>query len=208
MSAAPRRLPEEPAGGPAGAQELLAAWEREYEAGTPAAEPQPTAVVVLGNESRQPDGSYRISAACLRLVREAERLAALQGVRAVVFTGRTRGTGPSEAEQMRDVWDGPAGVEVVVEPTAARTAENASRTLPLLAERGVGRALVVCTPFHRHRTRYFFSRLYAAAGVETEMHAVPVARSARALAWELGALPACRRHLRAARTELAGKGFR
>ncbi|MGZ8694598.1 MAG: YdcF family protein [Gaiellaceae bacterium] len=166
-----------------------------------------TAVVVLGNESRGPGGVYRISTACVRLVRETERLAALEGVRAVVFTGRTRGTGPSEAEQMRDEWRGPADVEVVVEPTAARTAENASRTLPLLAERGIKRALVVCTAFHRHRTRYFFSRLYAAAGIETQLHAVPVARTARALAWELGALPACRRQLRAARTELAGKGL-
>jgi uncharacterized SAM-binding protein YcdF (DUF218 family) len=143
----------------------------------------------------------------VRLVREAERLAAQEGVAAVVFTGRTRGTGPSEAEQMRDEWRGPAAVEVVVEPTAARTAENACRTLPLLAERGIRRALVVCTAFHRHRTRYFFSHLYAAAGIETEMHAVPVARNVRALAWELGALPACRRQLRAARTELATRGF-
>ena len=166
-----------------------------------------TAVVVLGNESRGPGGVYRISTACVRLVREAERLAAQNAVAAVVFTGRTRGTGPSEAEQMRDEWHGPAGVEIVVEPTAARTAENASRTLPLLAERGIRRAHVVCTAFHRHRVQYFFTRLYAAAGIETELHAVPVARTARALAWELGALPACRRQLRAARTELSGKGF-
>jgi uncharacterized SAM-binding protein YcdF (DUF218 family) len=166
-----------------------------------------TAVVVLGNESRGPGGVYRISTACVRLVREAERLAGGDDVNTVVFTGRTRGAGPSEAEQMRDEWHGPEDVEVVVEPTAARTAENASRTLPLLVERGIARALVVCTAFHRHRTRYFFSRLYAAAGIETVMHAVPVARNARALAWELGALPACRRQLRAARTELAGKGL-
>ena len=184
-------------------------WERGVQRAAPRAEPATphTAVVVLGNESREPDGSYRISEACVRLVREAERLAAAGDARAVVFTGRTRGMGPSEAEQMRDVWDGPGGVEVVVEPTAARTAENASRTLPLLAERGIARALVVCTAFHRHRTRYFFSRLYAGAGIETELYAVPVARTARALAWELGALPACRRQLRAARSELAAKGL-
>jgi hypothetical protein len=71
---------------------------------------------------------------------------------------------------MRDEWHGPEGVEIVVEPTAARTAENASRTLPLLAERGIRRALVVCTAFHRHRVQYFFTRLYSAAGIETELH--------------------------------------
>ena len=166
-----------------------------------------TAIVVLGNESRGPGGVYRISTACVRLVREAERLAAVDLVQAVVFTGRTRGSGPSEADQMQEIWSGPPEVEVIVEPTAARTAENASRTVPILVERGIRRALVVCTAFHRHRTRYFFSRLYAAAGIETEMHAVAVARNARALAWELGALPVCRRQLRAARTELAGKGL-
>ena len=39
---------------------------------------------------------------------------------------------------MRDAWRGPA-VELVVEPSASVTAENAARTLPLLVSRGVER---------------------------------------------------------------------
>jgi hypothetical protein len=72
-----------------------------------------TAVVVPGNETRV-DGVWRISGACVALVREAERLAG-DGVSVVVFTGWSRGGEPSEAEQIRDAWRGP-DVELVVEP--------------------------------------------------------------------------------------------
>jgi uncharacterized SAM-binding protein YcdF (DUF218 family) len=144
---------------------------------------------------------YRISPVCRLQVREAERLAVERSVQAVLFTGWSRGNGLSEAEQMRDAWDGP-DVELVVEPEATVTAENASRTLPLLLERGIGRALIVCAPLHLYRTRYFFSRLYGPRGIETEFHAVRVVPGVRAAIWELGALPLRRRHLRAAEAEL------
>ena len=162
------------------------------------------AIVVPGNEVRV-DGVWRISAACLVLVREAERLAA-GGVSVVIFSGWSRGGEPSEAEQMRDAWQGPE-VELVVEPSASVTAENAARTLPLLVSRGVRRALVLSTPWHRHRTHFFFSRLYALGGVEAEVRAVPAPRGARSLAHELAALPLARRQLRAAQAELARRGF-
>ena len=162
-----------------------------------------TAIVVPGNESRHA-GGYRISAACVTCVREAERLAGKYPVDAVVFTGFTRGAGPSEAEQMRDEWAGP-DVELVVERTASRTAENAARTLPLLLEREIGRAFVVCTPLHLFRTRYLFSRLYGANGIETSFRVPRLPPSPRALAWELVAIPVVRRHLRGAQAELASK---
>jgi uncharacterized SAM-binding protein YcdF (DUF218 family) len=153
----------------------------------------PTAVVVPGNHARE---------RCLDLVREAERVVAETPVEVVVFTGWSRRGALSEAEHMRAAWRGP-GVEILVESTASVTAENASRTLPLLLEREIRRALVVCAPLHLHRTRFFFTRLYGAHGVETEFRVAPVSPSVRALVWELAAAPACRRQLRAARTELA-----
>jgi len=165
-----------------------------------------SAIVVPGNESRA-FGAYRISAACLTCVREAERLARKYEVDAVVFTGFTRGNGPSEAEQMRDAWEGP-DVELVIEPTASRTAENAARTLPLLVERGIGHAFVVCTPLHLPRARFLFSRLYGAHGIETSFRVPRMLPSPRALAWELVALPVVRRHLRGAQAELASKDDR
>jgi uncharacterized SAM-binding protein YcdF (DUF218 family) len=102
---------------------------------------------------------------------------------------------------MRAAWRG-ADVELVVEPTAAVTAQNASRTLPLLLERGVTRAVVVCTRLHGRRARYFFSRLYGPAGIDTSFRLVPVALSPSTLVWELLALSLCRPQLRAARAEV------
>ena len=164
-----------------------------------------TAIVVPGNEVREPGGGYRISATCLRQVREAERLARVEGVETVVFSGWTRGDGRSEAEQMRAAWQGP-DVELVVEPTATITAENAAHTLPLLLERGIGRAFVVCAPLHVYRTRFFFSRVYGPRGIATEFHAVPAPWRVRALAWELAAASLCRRQLRAVEAALTRSG--
>ena len=155
-----------------------------------------TAIVVPGHAVRG-----RISSLCLELVREAERIAADASVDAVVFSGWAPRGGESEAEQMRAAWRGP-DVELVLEPTARVTVENAVRTLPLLAERGIERALVVCAPLHLYRARYFFSRVYASHGIASEFRTISTGRNLRALLWELGAATAARRQLRAARTEL------
>ena len=120
----------------------------------------------------------------------------------VVFSGWSSTGGSSEAEQMRDAWRGPA-VELVVEPTARTTAENAARTLPLLLERGVERALVVCAPPHLVRTRLLFRRLYRGSGIEVGFRVAWLAPSVRAIAWELGAIPLVPLQVRAARAELA-----
>ncbi|HVM57576.1 MAG TPA: YdcF family protein [Gaiellaceae bacterium] len=160
-----------------------------------------TAIVVPGHGAVGRDGVYRISRRCLRLVAEAERIARELSPAAVVFSGWSPAGGRSEAEQMRDAWRGP-DVELVTEATARFTAENAARTLPLLLDRGVGRAVVVCTPSHLTRARFFFGRLYAAHGVATRFRLAPVLPSPAAIAWELVALPACGRQLRAAYAEL------
>jgi uncharacterized SAM-binding protein YcdF (DUF218 family) len=161
-----------------------------------------TAIVVPGNGARRLGRQNGISAACLALVREAERLAGTIAVDVVVFTGGSRGSRRSEAEQMHAEWRGP-DVELVIEPTASVTAENAARTLPLLLERGIEQALVVCAPLHLYRARFFFSRLYDPRGIETVFQRAPVPPRPRALVWELGAAPLCRRQLRAAEAELS-----
>ena len=164
-----------------------------------------TAIVVLGNGGRR-RGERPISEACLALVRAGERVAASRGADVVVLTGGSRGGRLSEAEQMYAAWAGP-DVELVVEPTASITAENAARTLPLLVERGIGRAVVVCAPLHVYRTRFFFSRLFEPRGIQTSFHVAAVAQGARAFAWEIVAAAVCRRQLRAARAELARRGY-
>jgi uncharacterized SAM-binding protein YcdF (DUF218 family) len=165
-----------------------------------------TAIVVPGHGRRNRDGVYRISRRCRRLVREAESLVARIPAETVVFSGWSPAGGPSEAEQMRAYWHGPA-VELVIEPTARVTAENAGRSLPLLLEREIERAVVVCAPLHLLRARYLFSRLYADAGIETEFRVARIVPSPLALAWELGALLVGRAQLRAVRAEL-GRGRR
>ena len=155
-----------------------------------------TAIVVPGNGAVGRDGVYRISKRCLRLVAAAERLAAELVPRAVIFTGAR-----SEAEQMRDAWRGPE-VDLVLEPTARRTAENASRTLPLLLERGIDSAVVVCGRTHSLRARFFFTRIFGGAGIETRFRVVGRLPWPTELAWELAAFPLRRRHLARARREL------
>jgi uncharacterized SAM-binding protein YcdF (DUF218 family) len=161
-----------------------------------------TAIVVLGHRTLGSDGVHRISSRCVQLVREAEGLVGAGGADLVVFSGWSSTGGPSEAEQMRDAWRGP-DAELVVEPTARHTAENAARTLPLLLQRGVGRAVVVCAPSHLPRTRVLFGRLYRSSGVDVAFRAPRLTPSVRAIAWELAALPFLPLQLRAARAELA-----
>jgi uncharacterized SAM-binding protein YcdF (DUF218 family) len=161
-----------------------------------------TAIVVPGHGWLDLAGVHRISGRCLRLVREAEQLVSSAEADVVVFSGWSPTGGPSEAEQMRDAWRGPAAVELVVEPTAASTAENAARTLPLLLEREVSDAIVVCAPPHLPRTRLLFRRLYSGSGVEVTFRVARLAPTLRAVAWELLALPFLPLQLHTARAEL------
>ena len=142
------------------------------------------AVVVLGSHSPRMRR---------RLVAAAERVDAA----CVVFSGWE-----GEAEEMRALWRGSPDVELVLEPTAATTAENAARTLPLLLERGVTEAVVVCAPLHLPRAALIFRRVYAPRGVAVRFVAARAVPTPGAVLWELGALTVTRRQVRAARAEL------
>ena len=162
----------------------------------------PLALVVLGSSRRDRAGVYRISRACRRVVAQAGQLAQRLEPRVVVFSGWAPNGGASEAEQMLELWSGPE-VELVMEPTASTTAENAARTLPLLLERQIEHAVVICTPPHVYRARWFFRRLYTAHGIQTSFEAPRVVPMPSAVIWELGALTVRSRQLRAAKQELA-----
>jgi len=160
-----------------------------------------TAIVVPGHGWLDLDGVHRISGRCMRLVLEAEELVSSVGAEVVVFSGWSPTGGRSEAEQMRDAWHGP-DVELVVEPTATSTALNAARTLPLLLERGVDAAVVVCAPPHLARTRLYFRSLYRGSGVDVSFRAARLAPTLREIVWELLAFPFVPLQLPAARAEL------
>ena len=159
------------------------------------------ALVVLGSSRRDRDGAYRITRACRRVVTRAAQLAERLEPQVVVFSGWSPNGGASEAEQMQELWRGP-DVDLVVEPTASTTAENAARTLPLLLERQVEQAVVICTPPHVYRARWFFRRLYTAHGIRTSFEAPRVVPTPSAVIWELGAPTVRSRQLRAAEEEL------
>jgi uncharacterized SAM-binding protein YcdF (DUF218 family) len=158
------------------------------------------AIVVPGHGVRAPDGEHLITDRCRLLILHAARLAERLHPAAVVFSGWSSSGGRSEAEQMRDAWPGPE-VPLLVETAARSTAENASRTLPLLHANGIETAVVVCAPLHALRTWLLFGRVYRRGGVHPRLSVARVAPTPRALAWELAALPLAPFQLLASRRE-------
>jgi glucosamine-6-phosphate deaminase len=141
--------------------------------------------IVLGHREPGVSAEHRISAHSRARLRRAARLCAEESVRAAVLTGYTRTGGLSEAEQMALEWPVP-DVPVLLEVAGRNTAENASRTLPLvLAQGGVRRVSVVTSVWHV-RARYFFAP-YRAHGLDVRMRpARPLRGWAHLLAEELG----------------------
>ena len=144
----------------------------------------------------------RMTARCRRVLERAAELAEERTPRVVVFSGRAYGGATSEAEQMLAAWPGRRDVELLVERSARITAQNASRSLPLLRERGVREVTVVCSSLHAPRVRYFFCDLFRRFGIECDVRAVWIRPTPPAVAWELGALALLRRQRRAAVAEL------
>ena len=113
-------------------------------------------IVVLGHRDPGVSAEHQISAESRTRLRHGLRLARRSPVRAVVLTGYTSTGGLSEAEQMKTAWDehvAPALLEVA----GRDTAENASRTLPILLALGeTAKVTVVSSPWHL-RVPWFFA---------------------------------------------------
>jgi uncharacterized SAM-binding protein YcdF (DUF218 family) len=90
-------------------------------------------------------------------------------VRAVILTGYTSAGGLSEAEQMKGAWD-QSEAPALLEVAGRNTAENASRSLPLLLAAGeIRRATVVSSAWHL-RVPWFFAP-YRRYGIEVSFRA-------------------------------------
>jgi glucosamine-6-phosphate deaminase len=113
-------------------------------------------IVVLGHRDPGVSAEHQISAESRARLRHGLRLARRRPARAVVLTGYTSTGGLSEAEQMKTAWDehlAPALLEVA----GRDTAENASRTLPILLALGeTAKVTVVSSPWHL-RVPWFFA---------------------------------------------------
>jgi glucosamine-6-phosphate deaminase len=115
------------------------------------------AVIVLGHREPGISAEHRISDESRARLRRAERECRIDPPRAVVLTGYTRTpAGLSEAEQMKAEWMLPS-VPAVLEDAGRNTAENASRSLPIVRAMGDVRRVTVVTSAWHVRAPYFFA---------------------------------------------------
>jgi hypothetical protein len=160
-------------------------------------------IVIPGSGRIEADGAYRIGARARDCVRKAARLAEQRRPRLVVFSGWSPVCGPTEAEQMREAWDGPDDIDLVLEPSATITAENMSRSLPHVLDRDVHEVTIVCGALHLPRVRYHFGGVYPRHGIRCSYVLTRQTPTPATLAWEAAAVVLMRRQRRAAMAEIA-----
>jgi glucosamine-6-phosphate deaminase len=114
------------------------------------------ALVVLGHREPGDGSEHLVSEASFARLHHAAGIAHREPVRVAVLTGWTTTGGLSEAEQMLTAWNEP-GTPALLEVAGRNTAENASRTLPLLLATGVIRRVTVVTSLWHVRAPYFFA---------------------------------------------------
>ena len=113
-------------------------------------------MIVLGHREPSVSPEHRISDESRARLRRAERECRRDPPRAVILTGYTRSGGRSEAEQMEEEWSLPE-VPVLLEDAGRNTAENASRSLPIIRAIGAIRRVTVVTSAWHLRAPYFFA---------------------------------------------------
>jgi glucosamine-6-phosphate deaminase len=114
------------------------------------------ALVVLGHREPGISVEHRISHESRARLRHARELAERTPVRAVVLTGYTSTGGLSEAEQMKTAWDDHAA-PALLEVAGRDTAENASRSLPILLALAEAPDVTVVSSAWHLRVPYFFA---------------------------------------------------
>ena len=133
------------------------------------------AVIVLGHREPGISAEHRISDQSRARLRRAERVCRADPPRAVVLTGYTRlPSGLSEAEQMKAEWTLP-DVPAVLEDAGRNTAENATRSLPLIRAMGDVRRVTVVTSAWHLRAPFFFAP-YRTLGLRSSSPAPSMAR--------------------------------
>jgi len=111
--------------------------------------------VVLGHREPSISAEHRISQESLGRLHRAEWIARRRPTIAAVLTGYTSTGGLSEAEQMRAAWS-VGDLPPLLEVAGRDTAENASRSLPLVLALGDARRVTVVTSAWHIRAPYHF----------------------------------------------------
>ncbi len=155
------------------------------------------ALVVLGHREPGISREHRASAESFARLRHAVTVAERTPARAAILTGWTRTGGLSEAEQMLTAWNAP-DTPALLEVAGRNTAENASRSLPLLLAMADVRRVTVVTSAWHVRAPWFFAA-YARFGLAVSYRPV-FARGnwLRGLAEEVRQIPNARGERRAA----------
>jgi 6-phosphogluconolactonase/glucosamine-6-phosphate isomerase/deaminase len=120
--------------------------------------------VVLGHREPSISAEHRISHESLGRLQRAEWIARREPTLAAVLTGYTSTGGLSEAEQMRAAWR-VVDVPPLLEVAGRDTAENATRSLPLVLALGDVRRVTVVTSAWHLRAPYHF-RVWREQGLE------------------------------------------
>jgi glucosamine-6-phosphate deaminase len=158
------------------------------------------ALIVLGHREPGISAEHRISDESRARLRRAVRECHDDPPRLVVLTGWTRTDGLSEAEQMKAEWSLPE-VPTVLEEGGRNTAENASRSLPIVRAVGeIARVTVITSSWHV-RAPYFFAP-YRTFGLRLSFRTTPHGNWPRMLAEELRQLGAMRDERRVALREM------
>jgi glucosamine-6-phosphate deaminase len=158
-------------------------------------------VVVLGHREPGVSSEDQVSEESRVRLRRAERECRGRPPRAAILTGYTRTPGGlSEAEQMKEEWDLPL-VPTLLEDAGRNTAENASRSLPLIRAIGEVRHVTVVTSAWHVRAPWFFAP-YRVLGLRLSFAPAYHRPWLRPLLGELRALPAAGAQRRRAMGEM------
>lgn len=158
------------------------------------------ALIVLGHREPGISAEHRISDESRARLRRAVRDCRLDPPRVVVLTGWTRTGGLSEAEQMKAEWP-LLETPTVLEEGGRNTAENASRSLPIIRAVGeIGRVTVVTSSWHL-RALYFFAP-YRTFGMRLSFRTTPHGDWFRQLPQELRGMPGVREQRRRALAQM------
>jgi glucosamine-6-phosphate deaminase len=155
------------------------------------------ALIVLGHREPGVSAKGRTSDESLSRLRKARRSALSDPPRAVIFTGYSHSAeGRSEAEQMRSAW-GRSELPTLLEVAGRNTAENASRSLPIVRAIGAIRRVTVVTSAWHIRAPYFFAP-YRLLGLRLSFRFAWHGTALGVLAEELAGLPRMRHQRRRA----------
>ncbi|HEX6461074.1 MAG TPA: 6-phosphogluconolactonase [Thermoleophilaceae bacterium] len=159
------------------------------------------AVVVLGHREPEVSAPDDVSEESRVRLRRALRECREHPPRVAIFTGYTRTPeGLSEAEQMKSDWPLPE-VPTLLEDAGRNTAENASRSLPLIRAIGEVSSVTVVTSAWHIRAAWFFAP-YRTLGLRLRFAPAFHRPWLRQLLSELRALPSARGQRRRAMAEM------